>query len=239
METKGSRKEWQNLDAVAFSKLAKHKYLEWHRRCDDMDTVIDLFWTHPTSMDLLHAFPDVLLTECTYKTNRYRMPLLEIVGVTSTDKTFSIYIAYLQYEREESYAWALGILLHVIGDGALPSVIVTNREIALLKAMQTIFLGATNLLCKWHINRNVLSKCKKLFETKEKWDRFIMSWNVLMSSSSEDHYNYQLNLYLKEFSTYLEALQCISCSWFDPSMERFVAAWTNKFMYFGNSTTNR
>ena len=52
------------------------------------DCVRDLFWAHPTSIQLLNAFCSVLIMDCTYKTNRYRLPLLEIVGVTSTNLTF-------------------------------------------------------------------------------------------------------------------------------------------------------
>ena len=168
---RGGRSQMQQL----LGKLAEHNYIEWHKNCENSETITDLIWTHPSSLDLLHAFPHVLIMDCTYKTNRYRMPLLEIVGVTSTDMTFSVCFAYLQAEHEENYAWALGVLRSIIGDGILPDVIVRDRELSLMKAISTVFPGATHLLCKWHINRNVFVRCKKLFETKEKWDMFIMS----------------------------------------------------------------
>ena len=176
--------------------------------------------------------------DCTYKTNRYRMPLLEIVGVTSTDMTFSVCFAYLQAEREENYAWALGVLHSVIGDGNPPEVIVTDRELSLMKAISTVFPGATHLLCKWHINRNVLARCKKLFETKEKWDRFIMSWNMLVSSSTEEEFGEQLCKLNQEFSTYPSALNYVKGTWLDAYNERFVSVWTDKCIHFGNTTSN-
>ena len=71
-------------------KLVEARYIEWHRNCDNTDVVQDLFWAHPGSIDLLRAFPRVLIMDCTDKTNRYRIPLLESMGVTSTDLTFSI-----------------------------------------------------------------------------------------------------------------------------------------------------
>jgi len=51
----------------------------------------DIFWTHPRSVKFLYAFSIVLLMDSTYETNkyRYRLPLLEIVGETSTGLTFS------------------------------------------------------------------------------------------------------------------------------------------------------
>ncbi|XP_058767928.1 uncharacterized protein LOC131641650 [Vicia villosa] len=58
--------------------------------CDDKVSVRDIFWTHTESIKLSNTYPTVLIIDSTYKTNKYRLPLLEIVGVTSTEKTFSV-----------------------------------------------------------------------------------------------------------------------------------------------------
>lgn len=64
--------------------------------------VNDIFFAHYRSVDLLlHAFSLVLLMDCTYKTNIYNLPLLEMVGVTSTGITFLIRFAYMEFERKE------------------------------------------------------------------------------------------------------------------------------------------
>ena len=81
LEEKGGKSQMQQLLAL----LAEHQYIEWHRTSEDSEAVTNLFWTHPTSLDLLHTFPHVLLMDCTYKTNIYRMLLLKIVGMTSGD----------------------------------------------------------------------------------------------------------------------------------------------------------
>ena len=88
-------------------KLAEARYIEWHRNYDNIDVVEDLFWAHPGNIDLLHAFSCVLIMDCMYKMNRYRLPLLEIVEVTSTDLTFSIAFAYIDSERKDNYTWSL------------------------------------------------------------------------------------------------------------------------------------
>ncbi|KAH1198544.1 hypothetical protein GmHk_18G052098 [Glycine max] len=48
---------------------------------------------------------NILLTTC--KTNRYRLPLLDFVGVTPTAMTFSAGFAYLEAERVNNIVWAL------------------------------------------------------------------------------------------------------------------------------------
>lgn len=108
----------------------------------------NLFWAHPVSLELVRAFPHVLIMDYTYKTNRYRVPFLEIIELTSTDMTFVVAFVYLQYEKEYNFTWALSVLRDVIGDSVHPQVIMTDREIALMNAIYTVFPNATHLLCR-------------------------------------------------------------------------------------------
>ncbi|CAJ2644352.1 unnamed protein product [Trifolium pratense] len=65
----------------------------------------DIFFSHPKSVNLFNSFPNVLLMDATYKTNGYNMPLFEIVGVMSTEKTFGVGFAFLSNEKEDNYTW--------------------------------------------------------------------------------------------------------------------------------------
>ena len=135
------------------------------------DIVCDIFWSHPGAFKLTNACNLVFLINSTYKTNRYRLSLLDIVGVTPTGMTFSTTFAYLEGERLNNVVWALewfqGIFL--IRD-ALLGVIVTNIDLTLMKAMKTIFPESNNLLCRFHIDKNVKAKCKTLVGKKKVWD---------------------------------------------------------------------
>jgi len=53
------------------NKLSEHAYIVVHRSYLDADTVKDILWAHPTSIELLHAFLRMLIMYCTYKTNMY------------------------------------------------------------------------------------------------------------------------------------------------------------------------
>ncbi|KAL5170514.1 putative protein FAR1-RELATED SEQUENCE 10 [Glycine soja] len=106
-------------------------------------------------------------TEITYKTNRYRLPLLDFVGVTPTAMTFSAGFAYLEAKHVNNIVWALerfrGLFLR---HDRLLLVIVTDRDLALMNAVKTVFLESTNLLCRFHIDKNVKAKCKSLIGEK-------------------------------------------------------------------------
>ena len=63
--------------------LERDQYIHFSRCVDEFEVVSDLFWTHPDAVKLLNLFNIVFLMDSTYKTNKYWLPLLEIVGVTS------------------------------------------------------------------------------------------------------------------------------------------------------------
>ncbi|KAK3185165.1 hypothetical protein Dsin_032451 [Dipteronia sinensis] len=220
-------------------KLMEYKYIEWHRIDEDTQCIKDLFWAHPFSVGLLRAFPSVLIMDCTYEISRYPFPLLEIVGVTSTELTFPVAFAYLEFEREDNYTWALERLNSMLEDNILPSVIVTDKDLTLMHAIHKVFPRAINLLCRWHISRNVLANCKKLFETKERLEAFICSWNVLVLSATEQEYLQHVSALENDFSRYPQVLDYVRQTWLVKYKEKFVAAWTDFTMHFGNVTMNR
>ncbi|XP_028101443.1 protein FAR1-RELATED SEQUENCE 5-like [Camellia sinensis] len=112
---KAGRSQMQQL----LGELEKHNYIERHKCDNNMMTVTDLFWAHPVSLDLLRSFPEMLIMDCTYKTNRYHLPLLEIVGVTSTDMSFSVVFAYLQFEWIDNYVCMLTTLRSLLDNIAI------------------------------------------------------------------------------------------------------------------------
>ncbi|XP_004506414.1 uncharacterized protein [Cicer arietinum] len=83
--------------------LEAEKYACWSRIHKDSNVVRDMFWIHSDSITLLNMFPLVLIMDITYKTNKYKLPLFEIVGVTSTELTFNIAFAYMECERREIF----------------------------------------------------------------------------------------------------------------------------------------
>jgi len=55
-------------------------------------------------LKLLNIFPTVLLMDSTYKTKHYKIPLFEIVGVTSAQWTYSVGFDFLTCEKEDNFS---------------------------------------------------------------------------------------------------------------------------------------
>ncbi|XP_038713425.1 uncharacterized protein LOC120007295 [Tripterygium wilfordii] len=162
------------------------------------------------------------IDDCTYKTNRYRMPLFEVVGITSTCLTFSIAFAYIGGERIYNYLWVLQRLRSIMEDNSieLPLVIVTDREL-------------------WHINKNILAKCKKMFSDKASWELFDSIWNTVVLADNEDDYLRRVNDLMTTFNRNPSPVEYVLDTWLNPYKERFVAAFTNKYKHLGTTATNR
>ncbi|KAH1193884.1 Protein FAR1-RELATED SEQUENCE 6 [Glycine max] len=141
---RGADTEMQHL----MNLLERDQYIHWHRLKDEV-VVRDLFWCHPDAVKLCNACHLVFFIDSTYKTNRYRLPLLDFVGVTPTGMTFSAGFAYLDGEHVNNIVWALerfrGLFLR---NDRLPVVIVTDRDLTPMNVVKTVFSECTNLLCR-------------------------------------------------------------------------------------------
>lgn len=217
--------------------LRDHHYIEYHRSENHM--VTDLFWCHSFSLQMLRTFPHVLIMDCTYKTNRYRFPLFEIVGITSTEQTFNVAFVYMSKETEDNYRWALSMLRTLMDEDSMPGVIVTDRELALMKATENVFPDTHQILCKWHISKNVLRKCKGKFKTKEGWEAFNNDWHSLVDCSTEDEYLHSLAAFESKYSALTEEINYLKTNWLNKYKEMFIAAWTNNYLHLGARTSNR
>jgi len=132
--------------------------------------VTAVLFTHPDSLHYLQAYPNLLFLDCTYKTNKYHMPLLDITGIDATQWSFCIAFAFLSNKSKEDYTWVLKWLksLYEQCNTTPPSVILTDHCLAAINAATILFPSATTLICIWHANKAVLAWCQPAFPEANK-----------------------------------------------------------------------
>ena len=74
---------------------------------DDKGQLTHLALKSPLSTDIWRKHPDVMLLDCTYKTNKYGLPALNIVGVTNQNTSFQIAFILIKKETEIDFNWAM------------------------------------------------------------------------------------------------------------------------------------
>jgi hypothetical protein len=112
---------------------------------DSESRVQYLFFAHIKQVELLRANPDILLMDCAYKTNKYRLPLLHILGCTNLQTFFSAGFCFLHRETHTDYYWALSTFIRQVSPSLMP--------------------GVPQLLCVCNINMNVLTKAQAPFHS--------------------------------------------------------------------------
>ncbi|KAL5129011.1 PKS-NRPS hybrid synthetase [Glycine soja] len=232
---KGSNTEMQQLIML----LDRDQYIHWHRMKDG-NVVHDLFWSHPDAGKLNNSCNLVFLIDSTYKTNRHKLSLLDIIGVTLTGMTFSAAFACFEGEHLNNVVWALqqfyGLFMRV---DALPRVIVTYKDLSLMNAVKIVFPDAMNLLCRFHIDKNVKTKCKILVAQKNAWNYVMEAWESLVDYPCESFFYEYLKNFEMVCSPWPMFVDYVCQTWVIPHKEKFVKAWTDKVMHLGNTTTNR
>jgi hypothetical protein len=203
---------------------------------DDLDRVTPHALANPASLGLLKANPDSLLMDCTYKTNRYHLPLLNIVGSTSLNLSFQVAVFFIRREREEDYTWALSTLRTWLRVKDIPAhrIIVTDRELALTNSLYMQFPESITLLCRWHVNKAVVAHCKPLYprdpkDAKKPGPEFLEFYSAYVSvieSASENDYSAQLDRLRRIGNP--NCVRYIEEQWLGERKERIVKYWVDQ-----------
>ncbi|KAM4055563.1 MULE transposase [Hirsutella rhossiliensis] len=227
-------------------------YVCYDRR-DDEDRLKALFIAPKSGIELFRRYPHVMLFDCTYKTNRFNMPLFNACGATPNRKTFQIFAVFMSGETKEDYDWALSQFERLLCDNSIdqrPRVTITDRDLALIKALNTnrLFHPLPHILCRWHINKNVLAKTKRHFPPglrnadgrvmrAPEFTAFIKDWNSLVRSPTKEEFKENLQK-LQGGRHPAAAVTYATNTWIVPWKEKFVVCFIDQHRHFGHTTTS-
>ena len=194
---------------------------------------------------MLVDYYEVILMDCTYKTNRYKMPLLIITGVTALNTTFYAAFCFMKGENYSDCTWVMQALKRLYDhlDLPYPETILSDGDKALTPALRRVFSDSeyrvNHALCVWHMNNNITTNCKKLFSTNELYDEFMKGWKTLRMAETPALLNERYNAF---YYIYLDVDVRI-CMYIEehiwPSRTRWAKCHTDKFLHFGNTFTSR
>ena len=225
----------------------------WSRlQVDESNRVESVLFAHPDSIAYLQAYPQLLLLDCTYKTNRFGMPLLDIIGIDGSNRSFCIAFAFLRGEHTDDYVWALERLksLYEVGQVQLPSVILTDCAEACMNAVDICFPDSISLLCLWHANKAVLTNCRPTFilpklgldlldDNEEKWQAFFSHWHSIIQSTDQATFTQRVQELEEGYlPTYVNEIAYLKSTWLDPYKQKLVKAWVDQHRHFGTTVTS-
>jgi MULE transposase domain len=189
-----------------------------------------LCWMSGDQQKLYARYHDVLQTDNTFQTNRYRMPLTLFIVVDCEGRSRIVMQGILSNETMDSYKWMLGQLLETTG--LPPRVIVSDADPALLAALPLVFPDAKEVHCIFHIMGNLRKRVGPAVQSDYKmFERtFLQVRNCLSITKFEQLWN-DLVAEFPQASDYLNFLYQSKKSW--------AKAYTSKVFTAGIQSTSR
>ena len=127
-----------------------------------------LFWINKISMNIFKTNDEIIILDCTYKTNRYNMFLIILIEITCFNISFYFDMCFLKNEIVKNYETLFRIIkkLFKYMNIFLSIVWFIDDNLQISKSLYAIISNARHALCVWHIENNVINNCKKFFTNK-------------------------------------------------------------------------
>jgi hypothetical protein len=156
---------------------------------------------------------------------------------TSDNKTPQFAIGFLSSEKQADYKWVIECFKELLAEHQIvePKCFITDRELALLNTLDDLFQNTDHILCRWHVNMNVVAKTKKHFKDQDSFDAFYQAWRAVIESTTKEQYHENLQELRKHKAVAVKYIEKTWLVW----REKIVVYWINKACHFGNITTSR
>lgn len=225
--------------ADAIIRQLKSKGIPHRYRSNAMGELQSLFFTSPMAIILAKFYSYVFIIDATYSSNKYQMPLMHIISMSPTNKTFTVGLAFLDGETTEEYIWGLQSLGNLMGN--LPTeVVITDQCDALRNALTIVYPQWRQQLCVWHIGENLNQNFRPLVP-KDDFQRIKSAALILRCEKNANTYEELRERFNESFLNDEKT----SAAWLyvtnlhDAEGEYFLQHRLTKVLNFGEFTTSR
>ena len=125
--------------------------------------LMELDAMHPDMTRRYGRHPDILTTDVTFRTNVYDRNLLNVVSATPMNTILPVYLHLLDGQDKEHFIRHLSWIREQFTSRNIPPrrAVMTDREQALINALNVVFPECAILICEWHINTDIKAKLRR------------------------------------------------------------------------------
>lgn len=194
-------------------RLEQEGYIFEHRSVGGRLT--NVVFSHPRALGLArHIGPDVIAMDSTFGTNKYCLPLINIVSKDPWGKNYYVAQAWMSTEDEPAYNWLFetlvsskflvcysaadsGINYSTTAQGHQPRMIAVDRQRSTLNALTAVLPGVVQQICVWHSQKAVTSNAGRFLSrepgppdasgkaTPSEVDVFLSEWLAMLDAITE------------------------------------------------------
>lgn len=146
-----------------------------------------------------------------------------------------------------------------------PTTILTDKDTALLRAIDSVFPTTNSLICLWHINMNIMKKVRPTLQCKvleemihedlrdidvikaiqrnihDYWITFLADWYKIVNAKTEETMWEQWRQFKRTYNgPFTESIEYIRTHWMHHDIKRrFLNCFTSQFFHANQTTTSR
>jgi hypothetical protein len=136
---------------------------------------------------------EVIVMDTTHGTNRYRYPLLLLIGVSQYGHSVIMAVALLRNQQQDDFIWAFNEIRAFVGAEVWDAVqtVTSDGDGAMKVAISTCLPRAFHMRCVWHILRNITDKCAArnggwVDRDEDSIQSFMKAANQILFASSQE-----------------------------------------------------
>ncbi|GJS72851.1 FAR1-related sequence 5-like protein, partial [Tanacetum coccineum] len=118
--------------------------------------LVSMFWADEVAKCNYKEFGDIVSFDATFNSNNYNMKFVPFIGIDNHGKCVTLGSGMLLHEDTKSYTWLLTAFMTAFLKE--PTMIMTDQDRAMKRAIEAVFTKAKHRLCMWHIMQNIPSK---------------------------------------------------------------------------------
>ncbi|GKB02293.1 FAR1-related sequence 5-like protein, partial [Tanacetum coccineum] len=164
----------------------------------DNSELVAMFWADEVAKCNYKEFGDIVSFDATFNSNKdssgiscdsteshqiplwYNMKFVPFIGIDNHRKCVTLGSGMLLHEDTQSYTWLLTAFMSAFLKE--PTMIVTDQDGAMKRAIEAVFKKSKHRLCMWHIMQKIpLKICKEIYnetDFKERFDKIV--WNMFI-----------------------------------------------------------
>ncbi|KAJ3708459.1 hypothetical protein LUZ61_012164 [Rhynchospora tenuis] len=215
---------------LRYFKEREESDLDFFLKYDTKDGCLNrLFWADGQSVVDYAYFGDLVIFDSTYKLNRYNMVVVPFLGCNHHRSTIIFACGIVSCENDETYRWLLEAFLQAMYQ-KIPESVLTDGDRAMGKAIKSVFKGTARRICSWHMGQNA----QKYIHNG---DVFKMFNELLSGMCSREEFEKKWITFKQKVSKRSDSTHWLRTIY--KSRESWAAAFVNKKMFLGMSSTQR
>nr|XP_050024996.1 uncharacterized protein LOC126519678 [Dermacentor andersoni] len=196
-----------------------------------------MFIQTPLMQHAFQSFPEVLLLDATYKTNKLKMPLFVFLVQDGCGNSQVVAYAFVASEQYHNVSAVLDIFVRENSSTEQTKVVVVDKDFTAISAIRSAFSSKPAIqLCQFHVVKAFQTAANQLAKSADERKSIIRSFKEMLHAPTTA----QFEEARMEFERYAnkEALEYYKKNW-DNIREMWVRHLCDQEFTSGNNTTNR